>query len=501
MHRLLPRLETAAFFCFALLLSLSAGQMLFADTDTYWHLAAGRLLLEHGELPDHDPWAFTTGTHPWYLLSWLWNVMLGHAYAWQGLFGAVYMSALVHAAAFTVCFAVCRERSGDPIPAFLTLLLVMIPIGLYVRPQMMTVLLVPVFAWVLQKATTERRWRLLAALPLLTALWVNLHGGFGAGLTLIGCYGLAAFLQRDRSLFFVLAATGLACAGAALLNPYGWSIFAGMLRTMGGFLSQTIIDEWKPLQLTIPSLLPRLFIPLFLVLVPPRDRRFTLGERIAAYGWLLLGLSSARHLAIFYLVAAPMLAVAIKDSLLQTAPAGSRGAALAERLRSGADRRSVRSIAVAIALIVAGALQTAPARARLQADQWHMQMPLDDTLAYLRAHCRQPRLLTHYNVGSYFVFAAPGEIRPFIDGRAETAYPPGTLKDYLAFHQANVGWETILDTWHIDGVLLPAAELLPGFADRFAHRRGWHLAHRGQFADLYLRDGQRACTAMPRKEG
>src|SRR5262249_20172095 len=48
---------------------------LLGHYDLGWHLAAGDLIRDRGNIPFSDPWSFTAGGREWYNLSWLWDVI------------------------------------------------------------------------------------------------------------------------------------------------------------------------------------------------------------------------------------------------------------------------------------------------------------------------------------------------------------------------------------------------------------------------------------------
>src|SRR5258705_6750556 len=60
---------------FACVYYLSNGPLLLEHYDLGWHLAAGDLIRDRGNIPFQDPWSFTLGDRQWYNLSWLWDVI------------------------------------------------------------------------------------------------------------------------------------------------------------------------------------------------------------------------------------------------------------------------------------------------------------------------------------------------------------------------------------------------------------------------------------------
>jgi len=60
---------------FACMYYLSNAPLLLGHYDLGWHLAAGDLIRDRGNIPFQDPWSFTLGDRQWYNLSWLWDVI------------------------------------------------------------------------------------------------------------------------------------------------------------------------------------------------------------------------------------------------------------------------------------------------------------------------------------------------------------------------------------------------------------------------------------------
>ena len=70
---------------------------LLSDADSYWHLAAGRWIFEHGVVPATDPFSHSMPGAAWMAQSWLSEVVLA------ALYGAGGWMALAVLA--TICFA------------------------------------------------------------------------------------------------------------------------------------------------------------------------------------------------------------------------------------------------------------------------------------------------------------------------------------------------------------------------------------------------------------
>ncbi|MBY0407464.1 MAG: hypothetical protein K2Q01_07210, partial [Rickettsiales bacterium] len=111
------------------------------------------------------------------------------------------------------------------------------------------------------------------------------------------------------------------------------------------------------------------------------------------------------------------------------------------------------------------------------------------------------RFLTHFNLASIVTYHTKGRIPVFIDPRTETAYPPEVMQAYLAFHRATSGWQDMLNTYHITGVVLAQPQESPQFSKlrsaaeaqnagliaRFEQLPGWQKAFTGPYAVIFLR--------------
>src|SRR5262249_17283247 len=95
---------------------------LLNDNDVAWHIAAGRLLLHTHHLPTNDPWSYVSKDTPWYLLSWIWDIVLGIVEWVSGTFG-IFIFMLLLTAAIIAGLAALLLRLPIARPAvFLTIL-------------------------------------------------------------------------------------------------------------------------------------------------------------------------------------------------------------------------------------------------------------------------------------------------------------------------------------------------------------------------------------------
>jgi hypothetical protein len=203
------------------------------DFDTWWHLAAGRWVVQNKSIPDHDVLSFTVPQNEWINLQWLYDVLL------YGVWNVGGASALVVAsvACFVLTFALLARHLGRYTgPLATTLLLIWVAATVnerfLIRPEMASFPLLAAIQLALAAGRTDAR-QLRWLVPLMI-LWANMHSLFilGVGAILCAMAGavvaalpvLPAGLRRDsgwpdaarRELFV----WGGAAIAATLLNPY-----------------------------------------------------------------------------------------------------------------------------------------------------------------------------------------------------------------------------------------------------------------------------------------
>src|ERR1041384_1202851 len=208
---------------YLLILALSA--RLLADPDIYWHVTAGRWIVEHGTLPHVDPFSATFARAPWIAKEWLSQLVLAAAYhvaGWNGI--AVLTAAAVAAALGALTFALLEKL--DPIAAlgFVLAAFVLAAPHIVARPHALALPVMVFWTAGLVRALDARRAPSFWLLPLM-ALWANLHGGFTFGLLLVGACALeAAFFaesaDRKAAAWRWVSFAALALLGACL-TPYG----------------------------------------------------------------------------------------------------------------------------------------------------------------------------------------------------------------------------------------------------------------------------------------
>jgi hypothetical protein len=449
-------------------------QELLNDGDTYWHIAAGRWMLEHLAIPTVDPFSHTVRGAPWMAHEWLSEILYATAYD-AGGWAAVAAIAVAALAAALAILARYLLRHLEPAYALvLVAVAATLAMGhLLARPH---VLAMPVLVyWTVSLLRARERndapaWRLA---PLMT-LWANLHGSFPLGLGLAAAFATEAIIAAANSGDRWRAARCwgaflIAAVLAALLNPRGINglLFANDVRQMSFALDT--IDEWRS-----PDFHKQFSLEIWLLAgvaaMLMRGLRLPPLRLLLLLGVLHLTLRHVRYGELLGLLAPLLVAAPFANQLL----GGAGGRDHAERL----DRffqalaqpagRAARGICLALLCVGAavsireGGLQPAAAvtpEAALRALR---------TTYHGGAAASPGPVLNSYNFGGYLIFAG---VAPFIDGRADP-YGDAFIREFvraLNLDDPNL-LPQLLERYHIGWTLLqpgtPAVavlDLLPGW--------------------------------------
>ena len=476
-------------FVFFLALLPTGPLAMFGDPDTLWHLATGDLIRSTGHIPQHDTWSFTADEKPWQNISWAWDVILSDVYEQTGWHGLVIKNSLTIAATLSLIFATCFIRSQHGIASFIVTLLVVAILPNNIRPYQISYLFTATLVLLLSQIVRNqcsRGW--LLAIPILMIAWVNIHGGFLIAFFLLGMLGLDTLLQKNWRFAGWLIATGIASIIACLINPYGTDIATATLRYMSSDTS--FVSEYQPLTLSRAFGFADLYIFLFFMLVTLRPANVPKNEKWAAYIWLFLGMTAIRHVSIFSIIAAPMLAVGLRDTMLRKTaeppallPFVQNFCALIQK--AVCSQGGVSAVAL-VAASCAVWMFTAQASQLYGTDSLDPAVHIKEEITFLQTHYPHARLINHYDLGASIIFDGRGKIPLFIDGRGATAYPDALVKDYLCFQDGCKKEEDaqIIKRYAIDGVILPNYAI--ALLERFNNRREWITVFKGPTATIFM---------------
>jgi hypothetical protein len=221
---LAPTLD-ALVFCALLVLTYLLACFPNQDMDIWWHLKAGRAILQGQGIPTRDTYTIAAAGHEWIDLHWLYQVAVAYLHEMGGMEAITLAAASVAVLAMAAGVLACSSRAIAPfIPILWFPALLVMSSRFLVRPEILSLACLAGYLWVLHRA--ESRPAILWLLVPIQIFWVNVQGLFIYGPFLLVCWLIDRWVHavpEKRSRFRAeTAAPTIAVLLACLANPYGW---------------------------------------------------------------------------------------------------------------------------------------------------------------------------------------------------------------------------------------------------------------------------------------
>ena len=440
-----------------------------ADGDPYWHLVVGEHILRTHSFPRVDEYSYTQAGAPWIAKEWLSQILFYSAYSAAGWFGVAFLAAAVAALASSILFAWLCQRA-EPLVA-VTMTAVTFSLGLVnllARPLIFFYLLLTLCVCGLVGAVEKRKtpwW-----LPLLVALWANLHASFPIALVLavLFCFeAVASAPPRER--LGVAAKWGLALLAALAatgVTPYGYEPFLVSFKIVGA-KELGALDEWKSMGFDLPGAYGVAFILVSLAIVASARAGWTRAAPLLICAALMV--MHVRFFPLFAIVAAPSLATPI--------------AHLLPRFASRPFVRSAATERVAVAAVAAACMAT---MFSLLFAPKPVPAPRVSPSAALEAARNWPvsgNVFNDYPLGGFLIFNG---IKTFLDGRTEL-FLNGFLKKTWDAEtgDSDKAFLSLLDEYHVDWTLF--ANGSQG-AEKLRRAKGWRKIFEDKYAVVFIRN-------------
>jgi hypothetical protein len=511
----------------AVLCLFSLGALLcsghYADGDLWAKLALGAHVWKYGNLPHHDLFAFTDVLPEYVDHEWGAGTIFFGLLRFFGPSSLMWLKILLAFGSISAAFTVGRRARCD----WSALLLLAIPsaaciaigYGPVIRSHTFTyfffavslVGLEAVVAPLYRTRTSDldeapgisKTWRAarvlaqtsIPALALICVmlLWVNVHGGFVAGLGTIAIYSCVAACQEfltqhrlvcgvqtsglegevrkckmpiSRTLLFVV----VGCLLVSCINPYGAAFWHYLLPAV--LAKRPLIIEWQPLPIFAtdsftPFRVLFLLVALFVVLGWTRVEKRSWTGLTMLVVTSFLAWRSRRHAPFFGVAslafAGPYLAGTIcrikeflaRGRISRQLTAGRPGKKKGPLLQS---LLSYGNSAIFL-LVISGAMAIHAAKDWLPDASLQVLAPVGDNPVreadILSLAQAKGNLATPFHWGSYSAWRLYPNIKISIDGRYEAAFPESTfLLNTVFFAKAGPSWDLLTREYPVDYVIL-----------------------------------------------
>lgn len=478
----------------AVAVTLVGASRLFGDSDAAMHVATGRFILDRLAVPRVDPFSATHAGGEWFAHEWLADVGWALVHRLAGWPGLVAWSAALLATTHVLLYRFLVRRGHHALPAFFatTAAATVAASHWLARPHLLTGLLLVIWTATIDGFASGRTpARRLALLPLLAALWANLHGGFLVAFPVLAVYVVAALRERpDRARPLLLA--GLGAAAATLANPWGYRLHAHLVAYFAAprealarneeFAPASLADRAGAVFFAVAALTALVHVAgaaLRRSGAAPGSPPPGIGALLAFGMTAAMAATSIRHASLAAIFAAIVLSAGLSALLERVSPADARAEWVA--LRDWESRSGGALFAgslVALAALAAGGLPR-------DAGYDPRSFPVEMVRSLHREGLVPDGPLFSLDLWGGLIVLEWPEARVFVDGRSDM-YGDEAMRRYGELYEADAGWSSRLADAGVRWALLPPAAPL---AAALRADRSWETARADPTAILFRRLG------------
>ena len=466
------------------------------DPDFGFRLRTGQLILSQG-FPKTDPYSYTMPSYSYVEHAWLVAVFWAVLLPIITKVGLALITSILAISAILISASIgvkkgLRSLKYDFFPVFLASSFFLAFFG--IRAQIVSWFMFCLLFKILFDEQVLERWKL--ALPALFLVWANLHGSFAAGLMILSLTLIVRWVRGKRFKIYdllVVAASWL----STLINPYGFGAFKEVWSSVSDASLRWRISEWKP-GIFSGDFSLALFSTLSIFLVIKYRKKIAL-EKVVLYCVLFfLGLSSARHLPIWLLLALPMTIESFDIFYLEI-----------KKIKGAAVRYQKALKFAFIGAIIVFIFQSFFSLRGALALNEEFFYP-KEAVAYLRHNHPKGQIFSEYGWGGYLIWKLP-EKKVFIDGRMPSWRQSSNLaresanamQDYLDLLDGKVSYREVFKNYNIDTVLWPSPKKKSYFdilSEKLFHEKdfdfpgsliktGWIITYQDEVSTVYRKLG------------
>ena len=298
--------------------SFSSG---ISGNDFWWHVKVGEYVVKTRSVPTTDifSWIGMEKGIAWTAHEWLSDVLFYYIYSAAGGVGIYLLSVSLAVFLSVLLWRQAREALEENILVcglFFSLFAVLTSLFFYGRPHVFSFFLLFFELKILysfyENASDRRIWWI----PVLAALWSNLHGG-SANLSYLLCFaflivalcsvsvGRVSCKRLPKSALLRLFAVSLLSLGAILINPIGGRVLIYPYASFADSISMQVISEWHPPDAKAIGNLVLYFLPIGVIAfgMVSTERKIRAIDVVVMALFLLLFFRSARFIILWYIAA------------------------------------------------------------------------------------------------------------------------------------------------------------------------------------------------------
>lgn len=497
---------------FAVFIALISNSKLSGEDDLFWYLSTGRYIVQTGTFPSADVFGYTTAGKPWIPFEWGWDVLNYYIFQIDGFISLSLFATLLILLIYYLLFRLLVKFKVNTSLSFIVLLLLtfgMLP-RLTIKPHLATYLLFMVVLTIIinYKYFDRKNFKILFYLPLVFALWMNLHMGVLAGLMMLGIFTISEIINYtfkftnpvtpalDKKSLIRLIVISLLSAAATLINPHFINTYIYAMHIVS-MKQLEIIYEWvSPFNIINQG---QLFIYIYYLfiggIIPVLIYSYKKKDVFAALlyiGFLLHSTRAVRLTVDFVLTASIFIALSLNYLF---------NSEKTEKILNSIAAKSA-AIVILLALIVSiprNDLYHAINSPRLFGsgiDQNNFPVKMFKFIKDSDLNRNYNFVFNTYEMGGYYVWHFPDK-QNFIGSRGIN---DEIWNDYTNIINTQPGFQAILDSYKVDNVLWfvpglnyglnPSLIKLPLLVYLNEHKEMWNLVYWDDNSFIFVREIQ-----------
>lgn len=456
------------------------------DIDFWWHIAAGKNIVESGVIPSVDPFGVYDAANVWgqtiLKSQWLGQVMLYSVFRWFDLDGIILLRSCLLTLCLVMVYLRCRLAEAQSLFAFVFTALSGLVISLHTgeRPQLFSFfylsLIFLLFDGFLRKGS---RWRLYC-IPVVMLLWSNTHGGSVLGMVALGLSGVCYVMDKRRSegafnvplvklMVLVIGLSGI----ALVCTPNGFTTFQHLIALGSNPLRDRTSEYASPWSLWPATWHYWIFVGMALLSMAGLVNRNYWQQAVVVLVMGLISLTGFRYVPFFVLIAAPYVAGSLSRIFVRF--------------------RLPETVVYAGALMIAlGCLGYGFQKSKVFQHGMAEQRYPAGAVDFIKSHQLSGKMFNTMGWGGYLIWNLPRQVTIFVDGRM---LDPTRVAPYT-----NILWATpeglhFFEQANFDLALVPYGNTLSGerypVVNYLLHHPSWRAVYQDQAGYLFSR------TSMP----
>ncbi len=477
-------LPSVGSYCILILLFLliNNSSRLLIDSDTGWHIRAGELILESGAVPHRDPFSHSMTGRDWFAWEWLTDLIMAITHRYWGLAGVVSGAILILLVSYDLLYRMMIRLGSDAIVAFSVTIFAAVSgvVHWLARPHLTSIALMAIWYAAVEDFRRNRsRW--IYFLPILIALWANLHGAFVATFPVLAIYAAGEFAEYASrgewrpakwwSAIRTYVVVGALSAIAALATPYGFRLYGHLWAYLtDAELLSTINEFQSPNFHSLDGKLIEVLLLLGAIASANAMRRRRFVEAGLLVLWGHMTLRSERHVTLAVVFLAPIIAEQISSLISEAAdraaagiskPASAFRAARAwyrdvmkiDRQMTGVFASGAIFVFIICMTLVGMAGKMAPS------DFNPTRFPAAAADFILRTK-PEGNMYSSDQFGGYLIYRLHPQFKVFVDGRSDFYRQGSVLDDYDRIATLKPQWSGLLEKYDIRWMTLRRDEPL-----------------------------------------